>query len=87
MSWISGLDSYGYNFLIDELVWHLEKGREPVSVLLSKGESKSGYEFHFSNSETAFLEVNSEMIEEHWLEAKEIVESFSQLRGLRFVHS
>ena len=32
MTWIDELDKYGENVLIDELVFHLENGREIISV-------------------------------------------------------
>ena len=87
MSWISELDKYGYNFLIDELVWHIEQGRIPVSVLLIDDPERSGYEFSFSEVEPMFLKVTPEALQESWIEAKEIVSKFAQLEGLRFAHS
>ena len=87
MSWISELDKYGHNFLIDELVWHIEQERMPLSVRLVKNLEQSGYEFSFSESEPMFLTVNTEALQDNWVEAKEIVSKFSQLEGINFVHS
>ena len=87
MSWISKLDEYGHNHLIDELVWHLEQGRTPESVKLVNNSELSGYEFSFSELEPMFLKVNPEAIQSSWQEAKEIVSKFNQLQGMRFVHS
>ena len=87
MSWISELDKYGYNFLIDELVWHVEQGRIPLSVQLIDDSEHSGYEFSFLELEPMFLKVNPEALQESWIEAKEIVSKFTQLEGMRFVHS
>ena len=87
MSWISELDKYGYNFLIDELVWHIEQGRIPLSVLLINDSERSGYEFSFPELEPVFLKVNPEALQESWVEAKEIVSKFGQLEGMCFVHS
>ena len=85
MNWINELDKYGYNILIDELVWHIEKGRNPLSVKLVRSSKQSGYEFLFSKAEPSFLNVNPEAIEENWFEAKEIVDKFTQLEGMSFV--
>ena len=87
MSWISELDKYGYNFLIDELVWHIEQGRIPLSVLFINDSECSGYEFSFSELGPMFLKVNPEVLQETWVEAKEIVSKVGQLEGMRFVHS
>ena len=87
MSWIDELDKHGYNFLIDELVWHIEQGRTPLSVSIAQKEEQAGYEFLFSESEPMFLKVNPEKLKEHWLEAKKIASKFSQLEGMHFVHS
>ncbi|MGY9106075.1 MAG: hypothetical protein ACKVG0_06020 [Alphaproteobacteria bacterium] len=87
VNWVSELDEHGYNFLIDELVWHIEQGRMPVSVGIAQKAEELGYEFRFSESEPMFLRVNPEMLQEHWAEAIEIVRKFSQLEGMRFVHS
>ena len=62
MSWISELDKYGYNFLIDELVWHVEQGRIPLSVQLIDDSEHSGYEFSFLELEPMFLKVNQIMV-------------------------
>lgn len=87
MTWISNLDKYGHNHLIDELVWHIEQGRSPVSVKLVKNSEQSGYEFSFSESEPMFLNINPEAIGDSWQEAQEIVSKFKQLQGLSFVHN
>lgn len=87
MNWIEELDKHGHNFLIDELVWHIEEGRNPVSVCLISQASKSGFEFHFSNGEPSFLKVNPAALEASWTEAKRIVGFFSQLENLRFESS
>lgn len=87
MNWITELDKHGYNFLIDELVWHIEQGRTPLAVSFINEPERSGYEFSFSGSEPMFLKVNAEALQESWNEAKEIVSNFNQLEGMRFVHS
>ena len=87
MSWIEELDKHGHNILIDELVWHLEEGRKPVSVSIISDESGPGYEFKFSDGGASFLKVNPAAIHASWSEAKRIAGLFSQLQELRFENS
>lgn len=87
MSWIEELDKYGQNFLIDELVWHLEKGRMPVSILMECSTGRTGIVFHFESAEPAFLSVPERMLHGHWREAQEILSEFGELRYLRYMSS
>ena len=84
MSWITELDKYGHNFLIDELVWHLELGKTPTAVIFVNDSECSGYEFTFSEFEPMFLKVSFEAFHDNWIQAKEIVRKFYQLEGMCF---
>lgn len=87
MNWIEELDKYGHNFLVDELVWHLEKGRKPIAVVKRTKDDVAGYEFHFENDDPHFLKVVPDMLDKHWEEAQEIIAGFPQLGGIEYVVS
>lgn len=87
MDWIKELDKHGYNFLIDELVWHLEQGRNPNEVAKCTKHNIVGYEFRFEHEKPSFLKVVPEQLHQYWEEAQEITCQFSQLGNLKYVVS
>ena len=87
MDWIEELDKHGHNFLIDELVWHIEQGRIPVEVAKCTKDNTVGYEFRFEKDKPMFLKVVPDMIDDHWKEALEITSEFPQLESIRYVVS
>ena len=87
MNWINELDKHGYNFLVDELVWHLEQGRIPIAIAKVSGHDAVGYEFRFENEKPHFLKVSPEMLDKHWVEAQQIMSEFVQLQGVEYVAS
>ncbi len=70
MDWIEELDKHGYNFLVDEFVWHLEQGRTPIAVVKLSKDDNVGFEFRFENENTHFLQVDPDMIDKQWEEAQ-----------------
>ena len=46
MNWINELDKHGYNFLVDELVWHLEQGRTPIAIAKLSEHEKINIDIH-----------------------------------------
>ena len=87
MNWINELDKHGYNFLVDELVWHLEQGRTPIAIAKLSEHDVIGYEFRFKNEKPHFLKVSPEMIDKDWEEAQKIISEFTQLQGIEYVIS
>ena len=87
MNWIEELDKHGYNFLVDELVWHLEQGRTPITMVKRSKGDLVGFEFYFENEKPHFLKVAPEMLDKHWKEAQKITADFSQLEGIEYVVS
>ena len=85
MDWINELDKYGYNFLIDELVWHLEQGKIPTDIIKREKDGLSGCEFLFENEQPRFLQVIPELLDEHWKEAQKITASFPQIASIKYV--
>jgi len=83
MSWIDALDQYGHNFLIDQLVYLIEQTKPVVSV--SKSQNPVGYLFRFDDGTTDFVSVLPQFLDEHWIEAIEIVKNFSELSEFTFV--
>lgn len=83
MKYLTELDKHGYNFLIDELVWHLEKDDIPSSIMKIIDSDIPGYEFQFPFKENSFLEVDKGMIEEHWTEAISIMKQFDELKEIK----
>jgi hypothetical protein len=87
MNWIKELNKHGYNFLVDELVWHLEQGRMPITVAKRTKEDMVGFEFRFENEKPYFLTVNPDMLNKHWEEAQKIIADFPQLENVEYVVS
>ncbi|EAQ27480.1 hypothetical protein [Roseovarius sp. 217] len=86
--WISELDEYGYNFLIDELVFHLEAGRKVKAIeKLDKSNTDVGFEFVFLDDTDSFLKVPPELISDHWNEAQQIVQAFPMLLQVQFIET
>lgn len=87
-AWISELDEHGHNFLIDELVYHLEGGRTVKAIeMRDKFYDEVGYNFVFSDGSDTFLKVPPEMIGDHWNEAKQIAQAFPMLLQMRFIEA
>jgi len=87
MDWIKELDKHGCNFLVDELVWHLEQGRTPIAMVKRSKDDAVGFEFRFENEKPQFLQVVPNMLDKHWEEAQEITSGFPQLGSMEFVVS
>jgi len=85
MEWLEKLDKFGYNFLVDELVWHLEQGRNVVSMARVQTPARTGVIIDFQDGTEAFHQVAPKQLDEHWKECKEITAKFSELSELRYV--
>jgi hypothetical protein len=79
MDWISDLEKAAWNFVIDELVWHLREGRFPVSIHRQFTPAK-GIEFAFKDLPAAFFPIDGHALEDHWDEAVQILSGFPQLQ-------
>ena len=85
MSWIDDLDEHSYNFLIDELVWHLRESRTVISIRKEQGGGDgTGFRFLFRGHDSQFLSVNPDFLDSHWNEAQQITRRFSQLERLTY---
>ena len=83
MDWIERLDEDGWNFVIDELAWHLREGRSPVSVHRARAPA-TGVEFRFEVEPPVFLPIPNALLEEHWDTALKIASSFPELKNVLF---
>jgi hypothetical protein len=84
MDWIDHLEKDAFNFVIDELVWHLREGRIPVAIRKNFS-PKTGVEFCFESERPSFLAVEQILFEEHWDEALSIIGRFPELRALKTI--
>ncbi len=80
--WLINLDKYGSNFLVDELVFHLEHGAFVASIQKVRDHERVGVLFFFLDDSDSFLAVPSDQLEMHWKESKEITSRFTQLSDL-----
>ncbi len=81
MEWIDRLDREGWNFVIDELVWHLEEGRVLTAIAVTFAPI-SGVEFRFDNAEPVFFPIDRPHVREHWFAAVEIIRTFPELNSV-----
>ena len=87
MNWIQQLDKNGFNFLIDELVWHLEQERFPLTIRKINSNIRTGFEFVFKDGETHFLNVKKDALEQNWSEAIAISKEYPELKGVIYENS
>ena len=78
MEWIERLDKEGWNFVIDELVWHLKEGRVPIEITVQRV-PLSGVEFRFDNAAPTFFRIDRHELREHWAAAVQIIGEFPEL--------
>ena len=76
--WIDDLDEHGFNFIIDELCWHLREGRFPVSLTKRSGPD-AGVEFSFGEGRRDFMPVMPNFLSSHWDEAVELIRAVPEL--------
>ena len=86
MRWVLELDKFGYNIIIDELVWHIENKRIPHSIQNVK-EPESGLIFRFKCDDSSFLKASEESIEMNWEETKTITSNFKEIENVIFKNS
>lgn len=82
MTLIDELEKDAWNFIIDELIWHLEEGRIPATVrrVLTP---ETGIEFCFETVPSDFYAIPAEFLEEHWNEAVTIIGRCPELASLK----
>ena len=80
--WLLNLDKYGYNFIVDELVFHLEHGATVETIQKVSDLDRSGVLFHFLGHGDSFLDMPSDQLEAHWDESREITSQFAELSDL-----
>lgn len=84
MDCIDELERDAYNFVIDELVWHLENGRTPLAIRRNYN-LQTGVEFQFGQTAPMFLSVDERLLDQHWEEAKMIINQYSELRSINLI--